>query len=579
MRDIFGKGKTGMKRKLLCAFAISIICAITAVGAAAADISGNIEAPVSERSTGNITVSGNVGESRSEYVFVVITDASKGASDMTEAEITANAYTVGQCTSGADGSFSITLRLAEKYDDGQYKCIVYTAGGNSGETSFTYRSPYVIPRALEALNGYKLDSEVSGDETKFLGKFESVKALFATNTSAFYDTSFTQTEKEALVKIMIQIRPKNGWKTVSEFNEDFAAAEYLTALNGKTNPDDVYAFLETEAAKKALRADSRYQKAAESVRKTVSAEIAPLSFALPKDFCDTFIKKLAVAEFGSVTVWNDLTELVQKYSDLVTVDSESQTKLAGITVEDACQKMYSYRNEMTTVDGIISAYQKGIADAYAEKYPNGVQQPAGGGGGGSSATEESPVVLPIVDNSKPQQEKERFSDLSGYDWAKAAIYELTESGIIAGYPDGRFGSGDFLTREQAVVMLVKRYKITELGDAAIFSDVEEGAWYYDCLRCGIGAGIISGMGDGKFGIGLPITRQDFAVMVYSATGAEYAPAGTAKLNDLDSVSQYARRAVEALTELGIISGDGNGNFRPQDYVTRAEAAVILSKLG
>ena len=125
---------------------------------------------------------------------------------------------------------------------------------------------------------------------------------------------------------------------------------------------------------------------------------------------------------------------------------------------------------------------------------------------------------------------------------------------------------------------LKAYQKETPGDVSVFSDVRNGAWYYDAVRYAVGSGIAAGMGDGNFGVGLSITRQDFAVMAYNAMGADYVVKGTAKLNDIDKVSSYARTAVEALIEMGVLSGDDNGNVRPKDYTTRAEAAVILSKL-
>lgn len=579
-----------MKRKLLCAFIITLICTILAVGVSAEDISANLNTPTSNRETGDIVVSGTAG--LNEYVFVIITDTTKTAADMTESGILTNAYTVGQCMTNSDGGFSATLKLAERYGDGVYNCIVYTAGGNSGTVSFTYNSPYTIPQALNYLSARKLDTEVPGDEALFLAKFEAVKTLFGTDTTAYYD-SFSQAEKEKLVKIMIQIRKEGGYDSASRFNKDFSVAEYLIALDKLTTENDVYTFLETPAAKAALQLDERYIGATEAVKRQVAAVIATSDFALPADLYNLIKEKLVIAEFGAITVWNDLVTLVGKYSDSIVVDSESQTKLSSITVDDACQKMYSYTSEMTTVAGIIGAYQKGIADAYNEKYPNGAPSGdnngnggnnggnGGGGGGGGAAPapkEDNLVVLPVVDTTKPKEERERFSDLAGYSWAKEAIYKLAENGIVAGYPDGSFGPSDTLTREQVVVMLVNAFQKATNGDVSGFADVKSGAWYYDSIRYAVGSGMVAGMGDGRFGVGLPITRQDFAVMAYNAIGAGYEPNGTANMKDMDSVAGYARKAVEALVELGVISGDDEGNVRPMAYTTRAEAAVILSKL-
>ena len=46
-------------------------------------------------------------------------------------------------------------------------------------------------------------------------------------------------------------------------------------------------------------------------------------------------------------------------------------------------------------------------------------------------------------------------------------------------------------------------------------------------------------------------------------------------NDFDTVSPYAQDAVKALFEKAILEGDENGNFRPHDLVTRAQAAKIM----
>lgn len=48
--------------------------------------------------------------------------------------------------------------------------------------------------------------------------------------------------------------------------------------------------------------------------------------------------------------------------------------------------------------------------------------------------------------------------------------------------------------------------------------------------------------------------------------------------DRKQIPQWAQKAVEAVAEEGLMIGDADGNFRPNDPVTRAEMAVILSRL-
>ncbi|WP_431811259.1 S-layer homology domain-containing protein [Lysinibacillus sp. FW12] len=54
-------------------------------------------------------------------------------------------------------------------------------------------------------------------------------------------------------------------------------------------------------------------------------------------------------------------------------------------------------------------------------------------------------------------------------------------------------------------------------------------------------------------------------------------ASAAEFNDADSISSWAKEAVQFLTDKGFIQGDEKGNFNPAGTLTRAEAAEILSK--
>ena len=49
-------------------------------------------------------------------------------------------------------------------------------------------------------------------------------------------------------------------------------------------------------------------------------------------------------------------------------------------------------------------------------------------------------------------------------------------------------------------------------------------------------------------------------------------------HDESEIAIYARNAVNTLVKSGIINGDENGNFRPADNATRAEAAKMLAVL-
>lgn len=589
-----------MKRKLISAFILGMIMNIIAViGVSAADISTAIGTPTSDRITGDIAITGNIGAQRSEYVFVLITDADKTAAAMTKETALTNSYAEGLCTSDSGGNFSMVLRLGENHLDGEYNCLVYTAGGNNATKMFDYESPYTIPTALKNLSEYQI-----GDEADFVTKFEQVKALFGTDTTAFYDNAtvpFTTAEKEKLATVMINVRGTDVFETTSDFNSAFNLAEYLIALDKIAIADDVRAFLDVETNRTTLRIDSGYATAKPATKDAICATVAVTELLTPEVLYSVVKNTLVLNETNSAIVWNDLVDIMSNYTDIITIDEASKTKLASININDACQKMYERSMGanfagFADIPAIIAAYQDGIAAAYTQAgFGNSNNQQgnsnggsSGGSGGGSSggssgggasapSSDEGTIVLK-KDPELTHEKNEKFSDLTGFDWAKDAIYKLAEEGIISGYPGGKFAPGELLTREQVAVMLVKAYQKATPGDISGFADVKDGAWYSDAVKYAIGSGIAAGMGDGKFGVGLSITRQDFALMVYNAIGADYVVKATANLKDIESIAPYARTAVEALIEMGVLSGDGDGNVRPKDYTTRAEAAVILSKL-
>ena len=114
--------------------------------------------------------------------------------------------------------------------------------------------------------------------------------------------------------------------------------------------------------------------------------------------------------------------------------------------------------------------------------------------------------------------------------------------------------------------------------AAGFSDVAKDSWYAEFIEKAYAMGIVSGMGDGTFGVGLSITRQDMCVMIYNAAkaaGITFEVSDDAFADD-EKIADYAKEAVYALKQAGAVSGVDAENFAPQETATRAQAAKIIN---
>lgn len=110
---------------------------------------------------------------------------------------------------------------------------------------------------------------------------------------------------------------------------------------------------------------------------------------------------------------------------------------------------------------------------------------------------------------------------------------------------------------------------------AEFADVPETLWYAPFVSNAASYGIVSGY-EGNFRPDDYITRQDAAVIIYRVSKLfNIEYTGFEEADDMENVSLYAWTAVGTLMKNGIIKGTGNGNFIPLSNITRAEAVQLL----
>lgn len=172
-----------------------------------------------------------------------------------------------------------------------------------------------------------------------------------------------------------------------------------------------------------------------------------------------------------------------------------------------------------------------------------------------------------------------FSDVTAEHWAAACITELAKAGVVNGYPNSdKFLPDAKITRAEFCKI------VAEMGDfqadaAVSFGDVKEGDWYYDAVNELAGAGIINGMGDGNFHPNELITREQMFKIIALASGVDMTVEyETADFADMDEVSAWAVPYVNALVGVGILNGYEDGTVRAGDNATRAEACKVCYEL-
>lgn len=175
-----------------------------------------------------------------------------------------------------------------------------------------------------------------------------------------------------------------------------------------------------------------------------------------------------------------------------------------------------------------------------------------------------------------------FTDLGGYDWAKDYILPLAKDGIIKGTSSETFSPANNITRADFIVLLTRLFGI-EAESKESFEDIPSDAYYAEAVAAAKENGIAQGA-DNKFSPLDPITREQMIALVYRTLEKfEKLPEITdngefeKSFTDLDDISGYAFENVKALNNAGIIAGS-NGKINPKGFATRAETAVIISRI-
>lgn len=197
-------------------------------------------------------------------------------------------------------------------------------------------------------------------------------------------------------------------------------------------------------------------------------------------------------------------------------------------------------------------------------------------GSGSSGSDGGNVPTTPLWNQKDLEEKntknDGFNDLPKEHWAYIAVHGLKEKGIINGKDENSFKPNDRVTRAEFVKMVCIAKNIS--GGANVkFSDVPDNTWYAPFVKAAYAAGIVNGISQTEFGAEIPISRQDICAVLYRLAGSPQAE--KASFDDADTISDYAQNAVGYFAGKKIVNGFENNLFKPLEYATRAQAAVII----
>ena len=178
----------------------------------------------------------------------------------------------------------------------------------------------------------------------------------------------------------------------------------------------------------------------------------------------------------------------------------------------------------------------------------------GGGGGGHKPTVTIPDDVP--------------TGLNGDD----------HFAYIVGYPNGNVEPNGNITRAEVATiffrLLTEEVRTANSTQSNSLSDVTRGQWFNHAVSTLSSMGIVKGHNDGTFAPNAPITRAEFA-----AIAARFDDKNTdtsSKFTDI--ASHWAKNEIGIAANKGWINGYPDDTFRPNQYITRAEAMTLVNRV-
>jgi len=158
------------------------------------------------------------------------------------------------------------------------------------------------------------------------------------------------------------------------------------------------------------------------------------------------------------------------------------------------------------------------------------------------------------------------------------VPNLTHFSYLIGYEDGTVRPRSNISRAEVATIFFRlicdEYRADIWSQENNFRDVSMRHWHNNAISTMANEGFLLGYRDGTFRPNNAITRAEFATIVSRFMNVRYT--GANKFSDIDG--HWAATAINSVAYVGWVTGYGDGTFRPNNTITRAEAAAIVNRI-
>ncbi|MBT5017042.1 PKD domain-containing protein [Candidatus Peregrinibacteria bacterium] len=162
-------------------------------------------------------------------------------------------------------------------------------------------------------------------------------------------------------------------------------------------------------------------------------------------------------------------------------------------------------------------------------------------------------------------------------WASEYLDYLKDNGIISGYSGGDLAPDREVTRAELLKMVMEATDVNKYGHSyeGYFSDVAATDWHYSYVEIAAQMGIANGYGDGTFRPNNSVNRAEAMKIILEAFAVDADSYDSGTFPDISSADWFADY-VGTAHDYGLINGYEDGSFYPAHSMTRGQASKIIA---
>jgi len=294
------------------------------------------------------------------------------------------------------------------------------------------------------------------------------------------------------------------------------------------------------------------------------------------NFLSKYKRAIASGYFAAADESGEVNAWIEKYYDYLGFNANTEiTAVLSATKGDGdFVKRIAKKTEPMTIEEIKAyMYESALLSTICEKTDGEVKD----------VIFDFPTYFPIdkdaYDDLIPADQAKVIAAVSGtsYEDCDAVVDKFDgQVKLLLNKDDDNKGGGGGSKHSPSSGLIAPANKpeaVPETPKAPVFSDLGEAAWAEQAILFLNEKGIVNGNPDGSFGPNNNITRAEFVKLIATAIGID-ASDTLPPFGDVSADCWYAPY-VSAAYKWGVVKGDEYGNFYPEACITRQDMVAML----